>query len=779
MNRLNYLQKFSLIGLLFLLPMALITFLLTSDIKNSANRVMLERKTTAFNMDLRLLIEHLQEQRFMLLQHGPLGNDNKYMAASFKLINEDMENVDHAISGLGTDWKSEATWNAVKAKWQTFVLHVNANDETAMINQTLDLAVEVNNYSGLLSDPISSKFNEGLLINLPKLLEMYGENRITDNMLFYESVKAEYQGVHDKLLGDTILEPVDKIKLQNQLGRLSDVLNQSELQVLSAGYMVYDSGISTLSSTLKKRADDLIRKKYFIVSFTTIIWLVLVYLFIGFYLSVLRSVYKLVRASTRLSNGDLSERVNLNTNDELQIVGLAYNKMAASMVKMLNERKTNEDKIKFLAYHDTLTGLPNRTLFNDRLGQALLMAARNHELVGVIFLDLDRFKTINDTFGHSLGDLLLQTMAERLKGCLRATDTVTRMGGDEFILILTEMTEMEQILVIAAKIQTAIVNPVKLEALEVFVSGSIGISVFPLHGTDQETLIRHADAAMYSAKAQGKNNFQLYDPKLNNLTQNRMLMELDLQQALSREEFILHYQPIIDVTSGQIQGVEALIRWQHPIMGLLYPTEFITLAEESGIIVKIGEWVLQKACMQNKKWQDSGNHPITMAVNISSMQFQREDFSQLVQAILTENDMDPKWLELELTESIVMRNTQHTLGMLQKLSQLGVCLSIDDFGTGFSSLGHLKRLPIHTLKIDKSFIHGAIVNQEDEAIVKTIISLGRRLNLNVVAEGVETEGQLAFLRLRKCNRIQGFLIGEPVPEAEMTLQLQSNHKGGL
>jgi predicted signal transduction protein with EAL and GGDEF domain len=347
------------------------------------------------------------------------------------------------------------------------------------------------------------------------------------------------------------------------------------------------------------------------------------------------------------------------------------------------------------------------------------------------------------------------------------------MGGDEFMLILTGLKEVTQITSLAEKLLATLSSPLKLESIEILVSGSLGISIFPQDGSDQETLIRNADAAMYNAKSQGRNNYQLYSIHMNAQAKEKLQMEEALRKALVREELVLFYQPKQHISSGQITGVEALIRWQHPQLGLLYPVEFISLAEETGLIVEMGDWVLRTACLQNKAWQEMGFVQIRVSVNISAIQFQRDDFVQRVLIILRETGLEPDWLELELTESMVMRNAPMTIEKLNQLRELGVKISIDDFGTGFSSLSYLKLFPIDILKIDSSFIQDVSTDSRDAAITKTIIALARRLKLTVVAEGVETYEQLSFLRSRKCNEIQGFIISKPLGVEDITSLLQS------
>jgi diguanylate cyclase (GGDEF)-like protein len=438
------------------------------------------------------------------------------------------------------------------------------------------------------------------------------------------------------------------------------------------------------------------------------------------------------------------------------------------------ERK--DSQIDHIAHFDPLTNLPNRLLFLDRLDQEISRAHRDRNMVAVLSVDLDRFKQINDSFGHPVGDQLLQAAAERLTSTVRACDTVARVGGDEFSIILTEVKETHAAGEAAQKILDAFAHmPLMAGENEIFVTLSIGISIYPVDGVNTSTLLKNADAALHQAKEEGRNNFQYYAGQMNATAWQRMKLENELRHALARDEFLLYYQPKVDLESGKIVGMEALIRWQSPERGLVAPGEFIPLLEETGLILPVGEWVLRAACKQASAWQAAGIPDVHIAVNLSTLQFRQPDFTGLVLGILKENGLDPALgtIELELTESLLMSNEFGAVETLVKLHEAGIEFSIDDFGTGYSSLSYLKRFPISSLKIDQSFVHDLSLNQGDEAIVAAIIALGHSLGLNVIAEGVETVAQLAQLRKKGCNEIQGFLFSRPVPASEMTLLLQS------
>lgn len=455
-------------------------------------------------------------------------------------------------------------------------------------------------------------------------------------------------------------------------------------------------------------------------------------------------------------------------------------------IQDITERRQAEDQIRFLAYYDNLTQLPNRLLFRERLDYALTRARRETTQVAILFLDLDRFKQINDTLGHSTGDSLLEAVATRLQECVRGIDPVTRnvpvethntlarLGGDEFIIALGDITQIEDAAKVARRILTALKDPFRLDNNEVFVSSSIGISVFPDDGDNAEALLMNADAAMYHAKDEGRNNYQFYNTSMNEAAFAKLSLENDLRKAVERNELVLYYQPQIDIRSGNIISMEALLRWQHPERGLISPMEFIPLAEETGLIVPIGAWVLQAACVQTKAWHDAGHTMLSVAVNLSGRQFRENGLIQMVEQVLNDSGLDPEHLELEITESIIMQNAESTINTLNDLKAMGVKLSIDDFGTGYSSLSYLKRFPIDTLKIDRSFVRDITNEEEDEAITKAIIVMAQSLKLSVVAEGVETEQQLAILRKQGCPITQGYLFSKPIPAEQFLLLLEQH-----
>jgi diguanylate cyclase (GGDEF)-like protein/PAS domain S-box-containing protein len=428
------------------------------------------------------------------------------------------------------------------------------------------------------------------------------------------------------------------------------------------------------------------------------------------------------------------------------------------------ERKQAEDRIHFMANHDALTGLPNRALLNDRLSQAILYAQRYDRWVTALFVDLDNFKFINDSLGHNAGDELLKTVARRMVSCIRATDTVVRIGGDEFVIVLFDQPkDVDVISEIVRKIQSAIAEPVRLEGHDLSVTSSIGIANYPNDGVDTDALLANADAALYRAKDVGRDNFQFYTSELNAKVHEKFLLQEELRNAVARSELVLHYQPQVDLRTGRVFALEALVRWRHPKLGLVPPIKFIPMAEGSGLIVPIGNWVLREACRQNKAWQDAGLPPVVVGVNVSARQFREKTLVAQVASVLKESRLEAKYLELEVTESVIMQDVDLAVATMKELQGLGVHLSIDDFGTGYSSLCALKSFPVSRLKIDKSFIDGLLDNENDKAVADAVVSLGRTLNLRVIAEGVETDAQAAFLRSIHCDEMQGYLFSKPLP----------------
>ncbi len=435
-------------------------------------------------------------------------------------------------------------------------------------------------------------------------------------------------------------------------------------------------------------------------------------------------------------------------------------------VQDITERKQMENTIRQMAYYDSLTGLPNRNLLNDRLAVALAHASRNHQKVAILFIDLDHFKTINDSLGHEAGDQLLQQVAQRIKGILRRQDTVARMGGDEFIVMIPEIQETNHTAKLAQKILDSLAPVFKIGDNELYIGCSIGISIFPDDGMEIKSLLKNSDLAMYRAKEKGRNTFQLFTPAMNFKVMERLAVEKNLRKALDREEFQLHYQPKINLQTGKIAGMEALIRWESPELGMVMPNQFIPVAEETRLIIQLGHWVLMTACNQAKSWKNEGLVQVPISVNLSVIQFTHPNLVSEIARVLEQSAIQPEFLELEITESVLMQDTSLAVSILKKLSERGIKISIDDFGTGFSSLNYLKNLPLDYLKIDRTFIKDFNL-QTNSAITKAIVTLAQSLNMKTIAEGVETQEQKTFLKELRCDEAQGYLFSKPIPGPKM------------
>jgi diguanylate cyclase (GGDEF)-like protein len=467
----------------------------------------------------------------------------------------------------------------------------------------------------------------------------------------------------------------------------------------------------------------------------------------------------------------LLQRIMLAATPGLMILGTALS------LRILQQRKRADDRVHHIAFHDDLTSLPNRLMLNQRLDEALSRHRRAGSPLAILFMDLDRFKVINDSLGHEVGDVLLREVADRLRAQSREGDTIARMGGDEFIVLIENPENLMDISACARRLIEQLSAPYLLGKKGCHVTLSIGISVFPSDGTDSQALLKAADVAMYRAKELGRNNYQYYLPSMNVHTVERLELESDLRHALERGEFLLHYQPKVEVASGMITGLEALLRWKHPVRGLVPPMDFIPLAEETGLIVPIGEWVLATACAQNKAWQDQGLTTLGIAVNLSARQFADSMLLPKLTQIIHSSGLAPSSLELEITESVVMSHGESAVAVLDKLKSIGVRIAIDDFGTGYSSLAYLKRFPIDTIKVDRTFICDIPGDSGDMKITRAIIAMAHSLKLKVVAEGVETADQLKFLRAQRCDAVQGYFLYRPLPEDEVADALKLNRLG--
>lgn len=457
---------------------------------------------------------------------------------------------------------------------------------------------------------------------------------------------------------------------------------------------------------------------------------------------------------------------------DVEVIGSLYEANGADIVQCnfrdISDRKEAEARIRYMAHHDALTGLPNRIMLADRLQQAIALARRNEKKVAVLLLDLDRFKHINDSLGHHIGDQLLEAVAMRLRACLRQSDTAARLGGDEFVLVLPEATSDHDAEVVARKVLATLSEPIQVESHQLHIGVSIGISLYPADGEDSGALLRAADTAMYQAKETGRGQYRFFTPELNEAAQRWHSLSNDIHGAQDRGEFTLHYQPQFSIDRQVVTGVEALLRWNHPEQGLISPGFFIPMLEELGLIVEVGKWVLQAACRQNAAWQAQGLPPVRVAVNLSAQQVYRGDIVQVVADALAQSGLDPRWLELELTESLTLDDTEATLHIMRDLKALGVALSLDDFGTGWSSLSYLRRFPLDRIKIDRSFMRDVITHPTTAAVVQSILNLADSLGLDCVAEGVESAEQLSYLKGGPCSNLQGHLFSEALPPEEIT-----------
>lgn len=449
-----------------------------------------------------------------------------------------------------------------------------------------------------------------------------------------------------------------------------------------------------------------------------------------------------------------------------ELIDIGGQQCVLRMLSDITEKKKSERVIDFLSHHDALTGLPNRLLVRDRAEQAMVSAKRKGQKVAFLFMDLDNFKSVNDSLGHASGDILLDAVSHRLLNIIRGSDTVSRFGGDEFLIILSQITPDDSISVVCTKILDEIAKPVNVDGHSLFITSSIGVTVYPDDGTDFDTLLRKADSAMYSAKEAKGNTYRFFDSQMNSYAMEQIELRNGLRLALEHNEFVLHYQPQIELASGAVIGAEALIRWQHPKWGLLPPGKFIAIAEESGLIVPIGEWALREACRQAIVWQEMGLSDLVVAVNLSAIQFQRGNLEETVISALSESGLEPQYLELELTESILIGDTEKVLQTVQRLKALGIKLSLDDFGTGYSSLSYLKRFAVDKVKIDQSFIREMDKNSSDTSIVRAVIQMSKSLGLRTIAEGVEEEHLVKYLRLYHCDEAQGYYYSKPIPSED-------------
>ena len=601
-----------------------------------------------------------------------------------------------------------------------------------------------------------------------------------DNYIFIINTKGDIlmNPSKDEIVGKNMLT-LNSPSLENIFHKITDTLQDKDqaflsylwvnpetnteetkhtyIQMISNSDWIIGSGY--YNSTIKKKIEEqtrLIHADYY-SKFKYLIFISILFLVLGLIMSYLLSRYLkksflMYRQEIKKSAADL-QALNENLEEKMQ-----------ERTRELQE-KTSE--LQILAHHDALTALPNRVLFTDRLEQGITKAKRNQTGLALFFIDLDKFKHINDSLGHSVGDSVLKIVARRLKGIIRKEDTLARLSGDEFTIIMEELTHPEDASFMGEKILNTLTEAIEIDEHMLYISGSIGISLYPQDSSAAQSLLKYADTAMYKAKEEGRNNFQFYSAEMTEFALERMEIKTKLRQAIENEEFVIHYQPQINTKTNTLVGVEALVRWQHPIKGLLSPDTFIPLAEETGMIVKIDQWVMETAMQQIARWYKEGLNPGVLAVNLSIKQLECNDFLEKIQTRLQTYHFNPKWLELEITERQMMKKTDEIITKLNQIHDLGISISIDDFGTGYSSLSLMKRLPINRLKIDRSFIKDIPEDKEDIAIIKSIIALAKSLNLNLIAEGVENAEQKKFLILHGCTHIQGHYYGRPIPAAKM------------
>ncbi len=513
-----------------------------------------------------------------------------------------------------------------------------------------------------------------------------------------------------------------------------------------------------------------------LISLLLLLWLLRI-----LFLNRLEKLNQEINTQTNSSHDELSsvaKQIEERTN-ELKITNQQLKQEIAEREQIENELNIHKAHLVRLAHYDDLTSLPNRVFFHEMLNKTIHHASRHKKLMAILFIDIDRFKNINDEFGVAAGDLVLKEIANRFATVLRSGDTLARLGGDEFIILLNDIGHAKFASPVADKLLQACSEPIKIDNQEVMVTISIGICLYPNDGESLEDLQKNADCAMYKAKQSGGGVYQYFTKEMNKEAHKHIQLEAALRKAINNNEFVLYYQPKLNLKDGTMAGVEALIRWENPEFGLISPTEFIPLAEETGLIMQIGEWALREACRANKAWQQQGFEPIAVAVNLSPKQFQHQDIAQLVESVLQEVGLDAKYLELEITETAIMSDVSSTVSKLQRIKEMGVHISVDDFGTGYTSISYLKKFPISLLKIDQSFVKGITYNQNDSAITSAVIALAHSLGMKVIAEGVENAEQLQYLADQECDIVQGYYLSRPLPEQKIILQFSKVEQNSL
>ncbi|GEM_PF-3384829 len=783
-------------------------------------------------------IESAQREKVGLDYLAPLGQFMRHMAAHRGLTNVYLrgnravmpqiqaatDQIDRTVEQLnaqdaraGKLLKTHERWTELSVAWRSLRAETGRlgpedsfSRHTALIGRALELNVYVAETSGLVlvARPETYYLIDATVVRGAALAEKIGHLRgsvsglvqarvisaaaridiarqvavVSEDFESFErslAVVYRYAPTLKGEIGPSVA--TTEIKLHRFLGYMEQ-LSRGEPLVLTAPEL-FDSGTDALNEynrvkditdaifrrTLDRVVANLVRENVMTVTF--IVATVLVAFLLAFVStrSVVGPIVHLTRVVDRLATGDKQARARLTLGGEI-------GHLACQFDKMLDEQQQSEARIRYLATHDDLTKLPNRTMFSELLERTIRSGQRYKRPFALMLIDLDRFKVINDSLGHEAGDILLCEMATRFANAVRESDVVARLGGDEFVVLIQETSNPEQAATVARKLLSAAMKPITILGQEWRVTASIGVCLYPQDGHTEQGLMKNADVAMYQAKEEGKNNFQFYSEKIQVQSLERLTLENQLRSAFEQDQFLLHYQAKVDLTTQRVNGVEALVRWQHPELGMVPPLRFIPIAEETGLIVPLGKWVLRTACRQQMVWRRAGLPAVCMAVNLSPRQFLDPNLLDELAAILRETGMDPADLELEITEGMVTQNVDRAVALLSAIRQMGVRLAVDDFGTGYSSLAQLKRFPINTLKIDRSFIRELPSNNEDRAITEAIIAMGKTLSLTVVAEGVETQEQVAFLRQADCDEMQGYFFSKPVAAEQFAELLRDNHR---
>jgi len=810
--------RLAIAAAILLAPLTILGFVYVQSKIEAIHVVQLEKDGLAFLAPLGQFARHAAEHR---------GLTNVYLRGErmvlpkilylARLIDRDIAQLHTKEAQLGDVLKTqdelteiESAWIELRSNPHRLTWQDNFSRHTWMIRQALDLNALVAETSGLILDP---RPQTNLLIEISvrqgaELAEKIGHLRgrsaglvqagtlnpaeresvlseITNINAQFRAIKRSFAAVYryaPALQAETDTGILDtEYKLRKFLGyveRMShgEALGVGALQLFQIGtdaLLEYNKLKDVVDGITLREMDrviaDLSREAW--IAAIAVLGTILIAFIVAVISaqSVIGPVGHLARVVGRLAQGDNQARTGLNTGDEIGVLGRQFD-------KMMDERQRSEEQLAFLAQSDTLTGLPNRHMLHDRLTKALALSKHANARLGCMFVDLDRFKNVNDTFGHNVGDKLLIQVAERLRRCVqRNTDVIGRLGGDEFAIVLSNLSQPTDAGVVAQRIITALSTPFDLEGSDCYVSASIGIAVYPGDGEEADEMLKNADTAMYRAKDQGRSNFQYYVPEMNERAMQRMQIESSLRGALERREFLLHYQPKVDLGTGTVNGFEALLRWEHPQRGVVSPAEFVPALEDTGLIVPVGEWVLRTVCDQIEQWQAQGITPRPVSVNVSARQFQQKHLNALMQCI-REAGIDPALIELELTESLLMQGGEEAIQTLVDLKTFGVRLSLDDFGTGYSSLSYLKRFPLDEIKIDRAFIRDVTADTADAEITLAVISLAHSLSLKVIAEGVETEDQLNFLKLHSCDKMQGYYFSRPVGIGECTQMLREDRR---